>query len=231
MWSESWYVARHKSQSAKSNLTKSKAKQKQKQQANMMTMPNTNTPIPTTLLNYTGVTAHLKETDVLCGSKNTTLGKHHGNVLLSQRVKHHLEDYERATTRQEKSQINRSIINYMREKHGSRFLRQKGDVWVEIEEQAIRDKVTHALRFASIRKKKDEEYESKRSPSLPLPSSVRARADDDDSSSAMEKEEEDPVFARLFAAALASQQRILREMMGGVTIEGSDSDHHARMNA
>ena len=81
-------------------------------QTNMITMAKQS--IPTNLKNYAGIIEQVKETDVLCGSKNTALGKHKGNLLLSARVRHHLDDYESASTRQEKTFINRSIINYMR---------------------------------------------------------------------------------------------------------------------
>ena len=166
--------------------------------------------IPTNLKNYAGIIEEVKETDVLCGSKNTALGKHKGNLLLSARVRHHLDDYESASTRREKTFVNRSIINYMRQKYNARFLKQKpsGD-WVEIEEQAIRDKVTHALRFASIRRKKDSEYQRKRSSvsALPVPSVV---ASNERSASPAP---EDESFQQLFEAIRDSQQRILKEMM------------------
>ena len=62
-----------------------------------------NLPIPTSLNNYKGIVDEIKETDVLCGSKNTSLNKHHGNALLRQQVNKHLDEYDQADTKQEVS--------------------------------------------------------------------------------------------------------------------------------
>ena len=179
-----------------------------------------NLSIPTSLNNYKGIVDEIKETDVLCGSKNTSLNKHHGNALLRQQVNKHLDEYDQADTKQEKMRINRVIIATMRKKFHSRFLRQKGNgAWAEIDEQSVRDKVSHALRFASIQRKKDEEYQKNR---VPLPafspatssSSVAAAAAAATMTDTNDDLSDDPAFTKMLEAVHQSQQRILQAMLG-----------------
>lgn len=88
------------------------------------------------------------EMDILC-SKDKSVAKHPGNVVFRERIERGTVPYVTAANKQEKMKITRDIVTAMQSKYGSRFLKQKGDAWVEINNQMARDKVSHALRFAA----------------------------------------------------------------------------------
>lgn len=90
----------------------------------------------------------LEENDILCG-KDKTYAKHPGNRKFRERIALMKVPYTTAPTKQEKMEITRGIVNHMRIDCGSRFLKMENGAWVEIDNQAARDKVSHALRFAS----------------------------------------------------------------------------------
>ena len=94
------------------------------------------------------------ETDVLCGQDAKFL-QHTGNKLLRDQLEDALEGYMKCADRQEKIAIIDKIIQVMRNNHRARFLRQCEGTggWKEIDEQSVRDKVSHALRFAARRRK------------------------------------------------------------------------------
>jgi len=162
--------------------------------------------IPTTLNNYNAVIVSIKDTDVLCGSKNTLLGKHHGNVLLRKQFHQHLSNYEQSSTKRQRVAINRTILNCMRRKYGSRFLRQKenGD-WVEMDEQGVRDKISHGLRFASIQRKREEEYQKHYVPAVQVRTLMMEAVDD--------AEDDDEMFTQMLETVFSRQQEILENMM------------------
>jgi hypothetical protein len=64
--------------------------------------------------------------------------------------------YCAAPSKQEKMVITKEIVTFMQSEYGSRFLKMEGGNWVEINNQAARDKVSHALRFAARNLKKSE---------------------------------------------------------------------------
>lgn len=108
--------------------------------------------IPTHLANYeSDMTIECPSVfDVLCGSKSTAVNDHPGNHLFRQKIVRSLPAYAQARTKKQKMQINRKIVDFMRQKYGSRFLKQNSNncTWSMAEEQAIRDKVSHALCYA-----------------------------------------------------------------------------------
>ena len=111
--------------------------------------------IPTLLKNVQVAVEAPKELDVLCGSKSKAVASHPGNKLLRRKVEACLEEYERARNQQERITINRGIILFMREKFGSRFLKSNQDgSWSVAEEQTVRDKVSHAIRHALVKKQR-----------------------------------------------------------------------------
>jgi len=115
--------------------------------------------IPARLLNYdeNKFIESPTEFDVLCGSKSTALNNHPGNHLLRQKVASCLTTYEAARTKQQKMKINRTIVQFMRTKFGARFLKRQPDgSWALAEEQSIRDKVSHAFRYAQIQREKEQ---------------------------------------------------------------------------
>jgi len=110
--------------------------------------------IPIVLKNYNGSIAEPTKADVLCG-KDTTLARHPGNQRFREKIQIELPRYLQARSKQEKMRITKSIVQYITVKLGSRFLKSKPDgKWVEIDGQAARDKVSHALRFAARQQKK-----------------------------------------------------------------------------
>mmetsp|Transcript_8785 Transcript_8785/g.16768 ORF Transcript_8785/g.16768 Transcript_8785/m.16768 type:complete len:243 (+) Transcript_8785:119-847(+) len=115
--------------------------------------------IPTVLKNYNSSIAEPTKADVLCG-KDTTLARHPGNQRFREKIQTELPRYLQARSKQEKMKITKSIVQYITVKLGSRFLKSKPDgKWVEIDGQAARDKVSHALRFAARQQKKTTDNE------------------------------------------------------------------------
>ena len=101
--------------------------------------------------------------DVLCGSKNSNGPTgHFGNRLFRRVIASFAKEFDQCKTKRDRSWVIDQIIVTMQQKHGSRFLRRQcdnrngengNDHWVELETQAIRDKVSHALRFCSSSQK------------------------------------------------------------------------------
>ena len=88
------------------------------------------------------------EMDILC-SKDKSVAKHPGNLAFRERIEEGTASYSTAVSKQEKMKITRDIVTFMQHKYGSRFLKQKGNAWIEINNTTARDKVSHALRFAA----------------------------------------------------------------------------------
>lgn len=131
--------------------------------------------IPITLRNYKGLITEPSQTDVLCG-KDTTLARHPGNRLFREKIQAELPRYLEARSKQDKMKITKSIVQFVTVKQASRFLKQKSSgVWVEVDAQACRDKVSHALRFAARQQKKSSDESSSQgsiaeaSDSVPIP--------------------------------------------------------------
>mmetsp|Transcript_6164 Transcript_6164/g.13651 ORF Transcript_6164/g.13651 Transcript_6164/m.13651 type:complete len:264 (+) Transcript_6164:64-855(+) len=98
-----------------------------------------------------------QEHDCLC-SKDKTHSSHPGNKMFRARIDAMKEIYRKTKNKQGKMEITKEIVRYLKEKHNSRFLKRDGNgVWVEISDQAARDKVSHALRFATRRDSKKAE--------------------------------------------------------------------------
>ena len=160
-----------------------------------------------------------KEMDVLCGSKSKALSGHPGNVALRIKVEACLEEYENTKSKQERITINRSIIQHMRRKNGSRFLKQNKDgTWSIAEEQAVRDKVSHAIRHASVKKQKAAA--TKKTVTL---DAIRIGEFDEDC--------HDVEFSKAIARVYRRQQEILNAMMDAaddlmdpIDISNSDSE-------
>ena len=113
--------------------------------------------IPIVLRNYNGSIVEPSKNDVLCG-KDTTLARHPGNQKFRAKIQDELPRYLAARSKQDKMKITKSIVQYITIKQGSRFLKLQNSkdkgAWVEIDGQAARDKVSHALRFAARQQKK-----------------------------------------------------------------------------
>jgi hypothetical protein len=115
--------------------------------------------IPISLKNYRGSIDQPTKLDVLCG-KDTTLARHIGNQRFREQIQSNLPRYLAARSKQDKMKITKSIVKHIASVQGARFLKMRanGD-WVEIDQMAARDKVSHALRFAARQKTKLQEQE------------------------------------------------------------------------
>ena len=103
-----------------------------------------------TALNSEGTVTPL-EFDVLC-SKDKTHSTHAGNRLFRERIDAMKEVYRMTKNKQGKMEITKNIVKYLKQRHATRFLkRDVNGSWTEISDQAARDKVSHALRFATRR--------------------------------------------------------------------------------
>lgn len=91
--------------------------------------------------------------DILCG-KDKTFNNHTGNQVFRAVIMMWVDTYKAATSKQEKMRITRNIVTYMHKQYNSRFLKRVGVErdqcsWEQIGEDAARDKISHALRFAA----------------------------------------------------------------------------------
>jgi len=84
----------------------------------------------------------------MCG-KDKTHAKQQGNRLFKDKIEETKVAYSQAPSKQEKMVITKEIVTFMQTEYGSRFLKMVDGQWVEINNQAARDKVSHALRFAA----------------------------------------------------------------------------------
>lgn len=95
------------------------------------------------------------QSDILCG-KDKTYSLHPGNQVFRSRIEEAIQPYMSAAKKYDKMQFTREIVQSMQNDHGARFLRpivSNGEAaWQEISDASARDKVSHALRFASGRK-------------------------------------------------------------------------------
>eukprot|EP00977_Amphora_coffeiformis_P029318 scaffold39972_cov168-Amphora_coffeaeformis.AAC.1 len=162
--------------------------------------------------------------DVLCG-QDATYGQHPGNTLLRKQLDRALEAYQQATDRRDKIVLIDSIIKYMRETNQSRFLRQSDDAssrgaWTSVSEQSVRDKVSHALRFASRRQRKatyapqHKKPRTLKKPTLTKPKGRNSSNNKNGSSSTSQPQDELDDTARAYVQKIHHcQQRILERMM------------------
>lgn len=117
-------------------------------------------------------------TDVLCG-KDKACVAHEGSKYFRKKIGLNYERYQACTTKQEKMNITKDIVEELQQSYSSRFLKYdiKSKSWQEISQMAARDKVSHALRFASQKQQKKQTKECKQGTSaanLPPSSSKNA---------------------------------------------------------
>lgn len=161
-----------------------------------------NNSIPTYFKNIQVTVADPTQFDVLCGSKSKAVASHAGNILLSEKVEESLEAYENARNKQERITINRSVIQFMRRKFGSRFLKQNPDgSWSICEEQTVRDKVSRAIRHALNKKKKSR--------TAPISYTL-----EDIKNCDLYEDAEDAGMLKKIARVFERQQEILADMIG-----------------
>lgn len=153
------------------------------------------------------------ETDVLCGNRcSNGPTMHLGNRLFRRVIASFVDKFDDCSTKRERSQLIRQIITQMRHQHGSRFLRRDDhEDWVGLEEQAIRDKVSHALRFCARQHKHKEAEKKKREEQQRRTSNGSSTTSDD------KDNRNEPVLDKKTAALVAiiyqRQQLILKGMI------------------
>ena len=82
--------------------------------------------------------------DVLVGRGRFT-ALHPGNLRYRQLIQSYMEQYEVCRKRIEKTELTSQVVQIVHNSSG-RFLRQDGCGWVEIDDDAARDKVGHSFR-------------------------------------------------------------------------------------
>ena len=82
--------------------------------------------------------------DVLCG-QSRTCANHSGNKRFQAVLDSYATKYEASKSKQEKMTLTKEIVSCITSS-GGRFLKFKGNKWVEIADVTARDKVSHALR-------------------------------------------------------------------------------------
>ena len=82
---------------------------------------------------------------ILCG-RSSAAYNHVGNRRFRITINLNLQRYMAATTKKSKSQVIKSIVKILHEDVGARFVKQQKSTYVEVEEKAVYDKVSHSLR-------------------------------------------------------------------------------------
>ena len=95
---------------------------------------------------------HLQQNDVVC-SRDKIAQTHHGNKVFRSLVQNYRETYQSAQRRKDKKAVACGIISMIRG-DGGRFLRfdECLSTWFELDEAAVYEKVSHALRSAKAPK-------------------------------------------------------------------------------
>jgi len=108
-----------------------------------------------------------KSSDILCG-KDKACVAHEGSKWFRKKIALNYERYQACTTKQEKMNITKDIVEELQQTKSSRFLKydNESNSWREITQMAARDKVSHALRFASQKQEKKKIKKLKREPSV-----------------------------------------------------------------
>lgn len=147
--------------------------------------------------------------DVLCG-QDATFGQHPGNILLREQIELALDPYMKATDRRDKIAMIDEIVSVMRTQHKSRFLRQQQgstvEVWEEVCEQSVRDKVSHALRFAARRRSSGGKKKTKKPKSSGSGSNSKPRAQNKKRPSLKRKAQEIAVLPKSTATAADNEE-------------------------
>ena len=86
---------------------------------------------------------------VLCGRSSTAFN-HVGNRRFRLTINLNLQRYMDAPTKKSKSEVIKSIVKYLLEEVGARFVKQQKSNYVEVSRQAVKEKVAHSLRDLAL---------------------------------------------------------------------------------
>mmetsp|Transcript_31919 Transcript_31919/g.66619 ORF Transcript_31919/g.66619 Transcript_31919/m.66619 type:complete len:278 (-) Transcript_31919:77-910(-) len=145
--------------------------------------------------NLTDVGVDPRENDILC-SKDKSFANHPGNLVFRDRIDSMTQRYLQCRSKTEKMQMTKDIVSFLSNSYCARFLKIENGAWVQITNQAARDKVSHALRFAASRETRPvkEKIRKAKKSNENKPSRVRktrslkdARNDNDQTSPARQK--------------------------------------------
>jgi hypothetical protein len=83
--------------------------------------------------------------DILCGRTSTAFNNV-GNRRFRVTISLNLQRYLQAKNRNDRIESIISVVRLLRDHIGARFLKRRGNVWIELDENKTREKVGHALR-------------------------------------------------------------------------------------
>ncbi|KAL7577308.1 hypothetical protein ACA910_002047 [Epithemia clementina (nom. ined.)] len=101
--------------------------------------------------------------DVIC-AQNRKAHKHLGNRRYQEIIQQHVDAYCKAPRKEDKSNVTRTVIQQVKA-NGSRFVKfsKKTQSWMEIDANAIHEKVSHALRNMNHQAEKKQQKQHQRS--------------------------------------------------------------------
>ncbi|KAL7571869.1 hypothetical protein ACA910_002941 [Epithemia clementina (nom. ined.)] len=131
----------------------------------------------------------LRDRDVLC-TKDKTLRHHPGNCYFRDFIDNMLPTYKQATSKLQKMNITKAIVDELQISHGIRFVKFDDETasWVVVDTLVAREKVGHAIRFAIRREEKQALKASKKS-SMPVSQSQHSNTTNSADSSEDESSE------------------------------------------
>jgi hypothetical protein len=100
--------------------------------------------------------------DIICGRCSTAYNNV-GNRRFRATISLYLQRYKEAKSREDKGDAIMSVVRLLLDDVGARFLKRRGNIWVELGEKQAREKVGHALRDMSVQEQQ-EQHERRRCP-------------------------------------------------------------------
>ena len=188
---------------------------------NRMINPNEH-GIPTGLKYVQTHVEHPRDEDILCGNNIAKHANDHpGNRILREKIEASLDEYHEAKTKQERMKINRRIINFVKENHGSRFLANRNGIWVLMDDQSIRDTVSRTLRLG-VQKRQRRQVEIHNTRDHLARMSITSESSDHSSYASLDPQsaadpsqmsDEDMRFQENLARVHRTQLRILEQLL------------------
>lgn len=102
------------------------------------------------LREFLSLDIELEENDIVCGRDKLT-HSHIGNKRFRRVIESNRERYQTATSREEKTRITIELVEMLQSSRpGGRFLKKdpSSGAWLEVGDEYVREKVSHALRSA-----------------------------------------------------------------------------------
>jgi hypothetical protein len=100
--------------------------------------------------------------DIICGRCSTAFNNV-GNRRFRATISLYLQRYKEAKSREDRGDAIMSVVRLLLDDIGARFLKKRGNTWVELGEKQAREKVGHALRDMSVQEQQ-EQQERRRCP-------------------------------------------------------------------